>query len=63
MESPDGTGTDDPSSMTCAAKSWLLVPAPGAVDLLAAGAAIFLVVLGFQVRSDGLRDVLGRRVA
>ena len=27
------------------------------------GAAIFLVVLGFQVGSDGLRDVLGRRTA
>ena len=29
---------------------------------IAAGAAIFVVVLGFQVLSDGLRDVLGRRV-
>jgi peptide/nickel transport system permease protein len=29
----------------------------------AAGAAIFLLVLGLQVLSDGLRDVLGRRTA
>jgi peptide/nickel transport system permease protein len=29
----------------------------------AAGAAIFIVVLGFQVLSDSLRDVLGRRAA
>ena len=37
------------------------LPRPGAVDGVSPGVAIFLVVLGFNLLGDGLRDALDPR--